>query len=108
MHFLRGSETFLGFGGFHRQANTRPASRPPSDLPVPLKGDNGRARDDLARLSRFFWVVSRRRSFLSSFASGENLNSNLLRLHHGKLGRSMLRPYKGQSCRVVKILRVKF
>jgi len=38
----------------YRQANTRPVSRPPSDLPVPLNGEHGRAREDLARLSLLF------------------------------------------------------
>src|SRR5271170_7581274 len=55
VNFCAALETFFILHGFHRQANTRPAGRPPSDLPVPLKGVNGRARDDLARLSRNFY-----------------------------------------------------
>jgi hypothetical protein len=42
VNFLRGHETFFGFAGFHSQANTRPASRPPSDLPVPPTWGQGR------------------------------------------------------------------
>ena len=71
--FLGFTGTFFRIPGLYRQANTRPAGRPPSDWPDSPRGEKGR-RDDLARLpfhSCSLWNLSpdadRLRKYLQRF-----------------------------------------